>query len=136
MRLAILPFAIAAAFSPGPRGALSAQAPAKQPSLPPDFDAYVARVLETFQVPGASVAIVKDGRVLVARGYGVKKLGAPAPVTSRTRFGIASNTKLLEAGFQWAEENLDFNLVQLRALKFDHLVEFFVSNTLSALLKG
>jgi CubicO group peptidase (beta-lactamase class C family) len=70
---------------------------AARQSAPPDFDAYVARVLQTFKVPGAAVAIVKDGRVVLARGYGVKKLGAPAPVTSRTRFGIASNTKLFTA---------------------------------------
>jgi len=66
----------------------------KAPSLPADFDAYVARVMKTFQVPGVAVAIVKDGRVVLARGYGVKKLGAAGPVTPRTRFGIASNTKL------------------------------------------
>ena len=72
-------------------------AQATTPAAPPDFDAYVARVLRTFQVPGAAVAIVKDGRVVIARGYGVKKLGASAPVTARTRFGIASNTKLFTA---------------------------------------
>jgi CubicO group peptidase (beta-lactamase class C family) len=97
MRPAFLPIAIAAAFSLVPGSATSAQAPAKQGTLPPDFDAYVARVLQTFKVPGAAVAIVKDGRVVIARGYGVKKLGVPAPVTSRTRFGIASNTKLFTA---------------------------------------
>ena len=30
---------------------------------PPDFDAYVAKVLATFRVPGVAVAIVKDGEV-------------------------------------------------------------------------
>jgi CubicO group peptidase (beta-lactamase class C family) len=83
--------AIALAFALGGPVALRAQ---KAPSLPPDFDGYVARVIKTFQVPGMAVAIVKDGRVVLARGYGVKKLGAAGPVTPRTRFGIASNTKL------------------------------------------
>jgi CubicO group peptidase (beta-lactamase class C family) len=74
-------------------------APAQQgPSgPPPDLDAYIARVLSTFQVPGLSVAIVKDGRVVVAKGYGVKKLGEPGRVDARTRFGIASNTKAFSA---------------------------------------
>jgi CubicO group peptidase (beta-lactamase class C family) len=36
-------------------------------------------------------------RALVARGYGVRKLGEPAPVTPDTRFGIASNTKAMTA---------------------------------------
>ena len=73
--------AVALAFALGGPVALRAQ---KAPSLPADFDAYVARVMKTFQVPGMAVAIVKDGRVVLARGYGVKKLGAPGPVTPRT----------------------------------------------------
>src|SRR5713226_9029860 len=60
---------------------------------PPDLDAYVARVLKTFDVPGLSVAIVKDGKVVVAKGYGVRKLGDAAPVDENTLFGIGSNTK-------------------------------------------
>ncbi len=42
------------------------------PTPPRDFDAYVARVLDTFEVPGAAIAIVKDGQVVLARGYGVR----------------------------------------------------------------
>jgi CubicO group peptidase (beta-lactamase class C family) len=64
---------------------------------PPGFDAYVAHVMKTFTVPGVAVAIVKDGRVVLARGYGVRRLGDPAPVDAQTRFGIASNTKLFTA---------------------------------------
>src|SRR5713226_4463930 len=60
---------------------------------PPDLDAYVARVLKTFDVPGLSVAIVRDGKVIVAKGYGVRKLGEPAPVDENTLFEIGSNTK-------------------------------------------
>ena len=60
-------------------------------------DAYVAQVMRTFEVPGISLAVVKDGRVEIARGYGVKRLGDPAPVDERTLFGIASNTKVFTA---------------------------------------
>src|SRR5580692_1095457 len=60
---------------------------------PPDLDTYVANSMKTFDVPGMSVAIVKDGKVLVAKGYGVKKLGDPAPVDENTMFAIGSNTK-------------------------------------------
>ena len=63
-------------------------------SLPiKDFDAYMARGLREFQVPGAAVAVVKDGKVVLARGYGVRRLGDPAPVDAHTVFAIASNTK-------------------------------------------
>src|SRR5207247_11374811 len=57
------------------------------------LDAYVARVLKTFEVPGLSVAIVKDGKVVMAKGYGVRKLREPALVDENTLFGIGSNTK-------------------------------------------
>ena len=66
-------------------------------SAPPDLDSYVAQVLRTFSVPGMAVTIVKDGKVLVARGYGVRTLGDTARVTSATRFGIASNSKAFTA---------------------------------------
>jgi CubicO group peptidase (beta-lactamase class C family) len=65
----------------------------KTAAPPPGFDAYVARTLKEFDVPGAAVAIVKDGRVVLAKGYGVQTLGQPTPVDAHTRFGIASNTK-------------------------------------------
>ena len=76
-----------------------AQKPAAQkpPAPPPGFDAYVASVLKTFTVPGVAVAIVKDGQVVLARGYGVRRLGEPTPVDAQTQFGIASNTKVFTA---------------------------------------
>jgi CubicO group peptidase (beta-lactamase class C family) len=64
---------------------------------PPDIDRYVAQVMKEFEVPGASLAIVKDSRVVLAKGYGVKALGSSSPVDARTRFGIASNTKAFTA---------------------------------------
>jgi len=64
-----------------------------QTSPPADLDGYVARSMKTFDVPGLSVAIVKDGKVVLAKGYGVRKLGDPTPVDQYTMFGIGSNTK-------------------------------------------
>jgi len=72
-------------------------AAAAQTGPPPDLDAYVRRVMERFEVPGVAVAIVKDDRVVVAKGYGVRALGGDAPVDAKTLFGIASNTKLFTA---------------------------------------
>jgi CubicO group peptidase (beta-lactamase class C family) len=62
-----------------------------------DFDAYVERVRKEFDVPGLAVAIVKDGEVVLAQGYGVRELGRPEPVDARTLFAIASNTKAFTA---------------------------------------
>jgi CubicO group peptidase (beta-lactamase class C family) len=68
-----------------------------QTEPPPDLDDYVARALKEFEVPGLAVAIVKDGKVEFVKGYGVRKLGEPAPVDEQTLFGIASNTKAFTA---------------------------------------
>jgi CubicO group peptidase (beta-lactamase class C family) len=74
---------------------LSSSAVAQQP--PAGFEGYVRRVMQTFSVPGIAVAIVKDGKVVLAQGYGVRRMGQAAPVDAHTRFGIASNTKLFTA---------------------------------------
>jgi len=65
--------------------------------LPPVFDAVVARAMKTFDVPGMAVAVVKDGQIVLAKGFGLRKLGEAAPVDARTLFGIASNTKAFTA---------------------------------------
>jgi CubicO group peptidase (beta-lactamase class C family) len=64
-----------------------------QSKPPADMDDYAARVLKTFAVPGLSVGIVKDGKLVFAKGYGVRKLGESAPVDENTLFPIGSNTK-------------------------------------------
>ncbi|HET6175679.1 MAG TPA: serine hydrolase [Candidatus Sulfotelmatobacter sp.] len=69
------------------------QMPAPSVAPPADLDSYVASSMKTFDVPGMAVAIVKDGRIVVAKGYGVRKLGEPTPVDEFTLFGIGSNTK-------------------------------------------
>ena len=61
------------------------------------FDAFVEKVQQQFDVPGVAVAIVKDGRVVMERGYGVRELGKPAKVDEHTMFAIASNTKAFTA---------------------------------------
>ncbi|TCT23586.1 serine hydrolase [Thermomonas haemolytica] len=61
------------------------------------FDAFVEAVQKQFQVPGVAVAIVKDGQVVMERGYGVRELGKPAKVDAHTMFAIASNTKAFTA---------------------------------------
>jgi len=58
-----------------------------------DFDAYVARGLEALRTPGAAIAVVKDGRVVFAKGYGRRALGDTGRVDAHTLFQIASNTK-------------------------------------------
>jgi CubicO group peptidase (beta-lactamase class C family) len=62
-----------------------------------DMDTFVENVRKTFDVPGIAVAIVKDGKIVMSKGYGVRQLGKPESVDSHTLFGIASNTKAFTA---------------------------------------
>jgi CubicO group peptidase (beta-lactamase class C family) len=72
----------------------SAASPSFARSAPPsDLDSYVAHSMRTFGVPGISIAIVKDGKVVLQKGYGVRKVGDPAPVDANTLFAIGSTTK-------------------------------------------
>jgi len=70
-----------------------ADAPVAMPAQLADFDAYVEGVRKQFDVPGIAVAIVKDGEIVLERGYGVREIGKSASVDARTLFAIASNTK-------------------------------------------
>ncbi len=58
-----------------------------------DFDAYVQRVMQDWKVPGAAIAIVKDGKVILSKGYGFRDVKNNLPVTEQTLFPIASITK-------------------------------------------
>ncbi len=77
--------------------AISAFAQAVPVAPPPALDTFVARVMKTFEVPGIGLAIVKDDGVVLAKGYGVRKMGEPAALDGQTLFGIASNTKVFTA---------------------------------------
>ncbi len=76
---------------------LATDAPAQASAPLSGFDAYVQHVMAQWQVPGLAVAIVKDGRVVMARGYGVRELGKPGAVDGNTLFDIGSNTKAFTA---------------------------------------
>lgn len=59
----------------------------------PQLDKLVESTLKSFDVPGISVAIVKDGKIIHAKGYGVKSILTNEKVDANTLFGIASNSK-------------------------------------------
>jgi CubicO group peptidase (beta-lactamase class C family) len=74
--------------------AVSAQTrPASDPLR--DLDAYTAKAVADWKIPGLAIAVVKDGRIVFARGYGVRELGKPAPVDTQTLFAIGSTTKAM-----------------------------------------
>jgi CubicO group peptidase (beta-lactamase class C family) len=98
MRRFVTALALVLAFTTGGFGAeAKGRTTAPSAALPAGFDVYVAQVMKAFEVPGLAVAVVKDGSVLLARGYGVRRLGEATPVDESTLFGIASNTKVFTA---------------------------------------
>ena len=58
-----------------------------------DIDQLVERTLKAFDVPGISVGVIKDGKVIHAKGYGVRSLNTQQKTDENTLFGIASNSK-------------------------------------------
>lgn len=62
-----------------------------------EINEYAHRVIEDWKVPGFAMAIVKDDKVIFAKGYGVRKLGEPTQVDKHTLFAIASNSKAFTA---------------------------------------
>src|SRR5688572_27532554 len=86
----------AAAFLPT---TLAAQAPAPNGTADPvaTLDAFTAKAVRDWQVPGLAVSVVKDGRVVFAKGYGVRELGKQAPADAQTLFAIGSTTKAMTA---------------------------------------
>lgn len=70
-----------------PSGALAQRGPLR------GLDAYIARSVGAWKIPGLSIAIVKDDSVVFAKGYGVRAVGDPRPVDERTVFAIGSATK-------------------------------------------
>ena len=61
------------------------------------IDDLVERSMKAFDVPGIAVGIVKDGKIIHAKGYGVRSLNTKQKTDEHTLFGIASNSKAFTA---------------------------------------
>ncbi len=64
-----------------------------QPLTPHQIDSLALRSMKTFDVPGMAVAVIKDGKVVLAKGYGVRSIKSGKKVDTHTLFAIASNSK-------------------------------------------
>ena len=59
-----------------------------------DIENYIRTGMKNWDVPGLSIVIVKDGKVVLRKGYGVKDITQKETVDENTLFYIASNSKL------------------------------------------
>ena len=81
------------------------------------IDSLVNNAMKIFKVAGSAVAIVKDGKIIYEKGFGVKSAKTNEPVNEHTNFAIASNSKafttaalaiLVEEGkIKWTDKVVD-----------------------------
>ena len=62
-----------------------------------EVDVLVENTMKAFNVPGIAVGIIKDGKLVLAKGYGVSNINTNQKVDANTLFGIASNSKAFTA---------------------------------------
>jgi len=71
---------------------------AQQPLFITDsLDNYIKQGMKDWNVPGLAIAIIKDGKIVMMKGYGVRNIETKEPVDENTLFMIASNSKLFTA---------------------------------------
>jgi CubicO group peptidase (beta-lactamase class C family) len=61
------------------------------------LDNYINKGMKDWNIPGLAIVIVKDGKVVVMKGYGVRNIETKEAVDENTLFMIASNSKLFTA---------------------------------------
>jgi CubicO group peptidase (beta-lactamase class C family) len=89
--------------------------PATQSSIERNLaglDPYMAKILQEWNAPGVAVGIIAKDKLIFAKGYGYRDFGKKLPMTTKTLFQVASNTKLFTAvgaGFLVAEGKLEWD---------------------------
>ena len=83
-----------------------------QESVPEGLEKRIENIYKEWNIPGMAVAIIKDDKVIYAKGFGVREIGKSAKVDERTLFAVASTTKAMTAatlGMLVDEEKLSWN---------------------------
>jgi CubicO group peptidase (beta-lactamase class C family) len=82
-----------------PAGAVGFQGPAAtgqqaaaQPGLA-GLDEFISAAMKDWKVPGLAIAVIRDGKIILSRGYGLRDVKKNQPVTPKTLFAIGSITK-------------------------------------------
>lgn len=87
-----------------------------------ELDAFITQALKDYQVPGAAVAVIQDGKVVLLKGYGVRDITKPDKVDENTIFQLASVTKTLTGAA--ASTVVDAGKLDLDTPIFNYLPEF------------
>ncbi|MBR5056790.1 MAG: beta-lactamase family protein, partial [Bacteroidales bacterium] len=76
---------------------LAQSQPLDRDAIYDNIDAYARKVRKDWNIPGFALAVVKDGEVVLAKGYGDKERGKPGAVDANTVFQIGSVSKSFTA---------------------------------------
>ncbi len=101
-------------------------AAAAQPIDVKAVDRIVTSTMKAWQLPGVSIAIVRNDRVVFLKGYGTKELGGTEPVTGDTLFQIASTSKAFTStalALLAAEKKLSFDDPVRKHVDYFHLAD-------------
>jgi len=97
---------------PKKKPAASTPAPASPAVELAGLDDLARQVMKEWKVPGVALAVVQNGKVIYAKGYGYRDLANKLPVTTATLFPIGSITKSFTAltfGILKTEGNVDWD---------------------------
>lgn len=83
------------------------------------LDSFYQKTYDEWNVPGMSIAIVKDGEIIFSKGYGVKEIGKSDKVDENTLYAIASNSKAFTSA-------IIATLVQENKLNWDDKVQKYI----------
>jgi CubicO group peptidase (beta-lactamase class C family) len=83
------------------------------------LDSYFEKAAKDWEIPGMSVGIVKDGKIVFSKGYGVLEVGKPKKPDGNTLYAIASNSKAFTS-------SMIAMLVQEGKLKWDDKVQKYL----------
>jgi CubicO group peptidase (beta-lactamase class C family) len=95
-----------------------------------EFDAYAEKSMAAWQMPGMAVAVVKDGKVIFKKGYGVRQLGTKNSVDTQTIFGCGSTTKAMTVvcmALLVDEGKVSWDDAVIKHLPEFHLSKYFLS---------
>ncbi|MDJ1503147.1 serine hydrolase [Xanthocytophaga agilis] len=99
-----------------------------------EFDAYIQKAVKEWQIPGLAIAVVKDGKVILKKGYGTREVGKDQLVDVHTLFACASTTKALTAtgmGMLVDAGKVSWNDPVIKYLPDFHLYDPYVTKQLT-----
>ena len=83
------------------------------------LDKYYNQIIKDWEIPGMAVGIVHNGKIIYAKGFGVRDFDSNKAVDERTLFAVASNTKAMtttalamlvdEGKLSWHDRVVDIN---------------------------